>query len=310
MRHANQRSRDYRFIPETSGHALVEDALFLALVAGCMVIAAESVGLFSGDVFGDVQQTLGGDTAVAWQAKSRGNSPGMADTPIASALATPAAPRPVSPWRLIAVSCVLVVGAGTWVLRYRRRRRQTSPASAEEELPGSWNPEALFRKRQQVLRIISEDMNALFESRLTVRHLMSTRAITISPALPEDEACAIMEKENVRHLLVCRDDGVLIGIVSNRDICPDGRRRIGQAMTSDPHTVTADTLVSPAMTMLMKWQISCLPVVDGDKLLGVITTADLMIALQVTLQMLQKVAKQVSSDTADQEPKLATRIGG
>ncbi len=80
-------------------------------------------------------------------------------------------------------------------------------------------------------------------------------------------------------------------------------------MTSDPHTVSADSLVSPAMTTLMNWRISCLPVVDDDKVLGVITTTDLMMALQVTLQMMQKVAKQVSIGTGEsQESELVGSI--
>jgi CBS domain-containing protein len=297
MRNADLLDQGFRFIRDTSAHVVVEHALFLALVAGCVVVAAEAVGFVSGDVFADVSHSLAGETAATTQAKSSAKSNRTAQT--SAPLVTPAlvATRPVSAWRLIAVSCVLIIGAGTWVLLYRRGLQQTAAETLiEDELPEGWNPEALFRKRQQVLRIISDDMDSLFESRLTIRHLMSTRVKTISPNLTENEACLIMEREQVRHLLVCRDDGSLIGIISNRDVRPDGRRRVSRAMSSELHTVTRDTLVSPAMTTLMKWRISCLPVVDGDQVLGVITTTDLMMALQVTLQMMQKVARQVSTD--------------
>ncbi len=181
---------------------MVEQALFLALVAGCVVVAADSVGILSGGVFGDVGQTLGEAPVATRQAKSHGNAQQIAGDGVPIDQPVVATTRPVSQWRFIAVSAVLIVGVGTWVLLYRRGLSQITTVAEEIELPEGWNPESLFRKRQQVLRIISEDMDSLFESRLTIRHLMSTRVKTILPTMLEDEAYSLMEKEKIRHLIV------------------------------------------------------------------------------------------------------------
>jgi CBS domain-containing protein len=251
--------------------------LFLFVLAAGVVIVPEVVGLSPHEVHAEVAPT---------------------DASPAPSKPTASAPnRAVSPWQTIAVGTVLAAGAIVWVLLYRRgRKRNATPVTAEIELPDGWNPAALFNKREQVLQIISDDMASLFESRLTIRHLMSTDVKTVLPTMFEEEVGEVMERGNVRHLLVCREDSTLLGIVSNRDIRPEGERQISRIMTPDPVTVTPDSLVNPAMTMMMKWRISCLPVVVEGRVVGIITTTDLMMALQAALKVMQKVSKQVSVD--------------
>ncbi len=51
-------------------------------------------------------------------------------------------------------------------------------------------------------------------------------------------------------------------------------------MTRNPITVTIDTPIFRAITLLIQKHISCLPVVDGGRLLGIVTSTDVMVALQ------------------------------
>ena len=65
-------------------------------------------------------------------------------------------------------------------------------------------------------------------------------------------------------------------------------------MTADPITVTPDSLINPAITQLVNRHISCLPVVEDGRLVGVLTTTDLMLTLQCTLQLLHRVAVEAT----------------
>ena len=66
--------------------------------------------------------------------------------------------------------------------------------------------------------------------------------------------------------------------------------------------------MSPAITLMLDRHISCLPVVKDGVLVGVLTSTDLMMALQCTLKILGQLAAelkhadtQASSSTAEPE---------
>ncbi len=67
-------------------------------------------------------------------------------------------------------------------------------------------------------------------------------------------------------------------------------------MTGNPVSATPDMLVGPAMTLLLKRRISCLPVCEGGRVVGVVTTTDLIMALQCALQILQKMAAVIQGE--------------
>lgn len=69
-------------------------------------------------------------------------------------------------------------------------------------------------------------------------------------------------------------------------------------MTSSPRTVAPNTPLSPAITLLIEKHISCLPVVEDERLCGVLTTTDLIITLQCTLQVWLEIAQIVQGHAA------------
>ena len=121
----------------------------------------------------------------------------------------------------------------------------------------------------------------------TVRDWMTRGPVSIAPDCPVRRALALMESAGVRHLLVVEGDR-LTGIVSNRDV----RRLLGEAaralplaepvsriMTEGPVTVPPETPIAVATRLLLDGRIGALPVREGERVVGVFTTADALDAL-------------------------------
>ena len=126
----------------------------------------------------------------------------------------------------------------------------------------------------------------------TVRDWMTRQPATVTPDCTIAAALVRMRRAEVRHLLVV-DAGRLVGIVSHRDWRrldpPAGRggrrsRPIASIMTEDPVTVAPEAPVTAAARALLERKIGCLPVRDGDDILGIFTTSDALEALLSALE--------------------------
>jgi acetoin utilization protein AcuB len=88
-----------------------------------------------------------------------------------------------------------------------------------------------------------------------------------------------MDSGNFRHLPVT-DQGRLVGMLSDHDIRQHQGHltdtRVTGAMTDNPITVSPDTTMEEAAEIMLERKISGLPVVEQGKLVGIITTADLL----------------------------------
>jgi len=135
----------------------------------------------------------------------------------------------------------------------------------------------------------------MFASRLHVRHLMSKPLTIVRSNTPVSQLRGLMEHNNVRHLLVSDKDDKPLGIISDRDLLAREGATAADIMTSDLVTLDSNALLSPALTQLLNHRISCLPVVEDGRLQGIVTTTDVVMALQCTLQVLQQIAAATRS---------------
>ncbi len=95
----------------------------------------------------------------------------------------------------------------------------------------------------------------------------------------------MMERGNFRRLPVL-DGERLAGIITDRDIL----RRVGNldlikvriAMTPDPIVVTPEMMVKDAVQLMLSHRFSGLPVVENGKVVGIVTTTDVLKAFLVT----------------------------
>jgi CBS domain-containing protein len=120
----------------------------------------------------------------------------------------------------------------------------------------------------------------------TVRDWMTRGPAAVTTDCPIQTALGRMRDAGIRHLLVM-EGSRLVGIVSNRDlrrlllgdVRPSLAEPVGRIMTDDPVTVAPETPVTEAARVLLEAKIGCLPVRDGDDVVGIFTTSDALDAL-------------------------------
>ncbi|HKU14843.1 MAG TPA: CBS domain-containing protein [Steroidobacteraceae bacterium] len=137
---------------------------------------------------------------------------------------------------------------------------------------------------------------------LRVRYLLAFKpksVWTIGPEEPVLEAIQLMADKHIGALPVMRDDK-LVGIVSERDYARKvillGRSSsdtpVWQIMTSEVVTVSPEEAVHRCMEIMTDRRIRHLPVVEKDKLIGIISIGDLVKAVieeqQHTIDQLEK----------------------
>ena len=100
------------------------------------------------------------------------------------------------------------------------------------------------------------------------------------------KALQIMAEANISAVMVTEDDKV-VGIFTERDYSRKGELK-GQAakntavqdlMTEQMLTVTPDTSVDQCMGLMMQYRIRHLPVIDQDKLVGMVSMRDVVSVL-------------------------------
>ncbi len=89
---------------------------------------------------------------------------------------------------------------------------------------------------------------------------------------------SIMEKFRVSGLPVVNKDGILVGIITGRDLrfCHDDQKQVGDAMTADPVVENLSVTVDSARQKFDEHRIEKLPVVDDQmRLTGLVTVKDM-----------------------------------
>jgi acetoin utilization protein AcuB len=114
---------------------------------------------------------------------------------------------------------------------------------------------------------------------MIVANRMTKEPITVEPDDLLIRASHKMQAGGFRRLPVV-SAGKLVGIVSERDLREHRgsleRTKINGMMTEDPVTVTPTTTLEEAAQILVERQIGGLPVVENGRLVGIITTSDIL----------------------------------
>jgi acetoin utilization protein AcuB len=129
---------------------------------------------------------------------------------------------------------------------------------------------------------------------MKVKEIMTKKVITLSPDDKVDKLFFLFNFENIRHVPVVSAKGELLGIASDRDLKkvlgtprrqierPDGSRftlstrKIRTIMRRQPYTIGPEANAADAAALMAKRKIGALPVVNKGKLVGIITSTDIL----------------------------------
>jgi CBS domain-containing protein len=133
----------------------------------------------------------------------------------------------------------------------------------------------------------------------SVRDLMSQDVATVSPDANVVDAAKLIKQEDVGPLPVVENDR-LVGIVTDRDlvvrVLADGRdpaaTPVRDAASSEFVTISADQDLDEALRLLAEHQVRRLPVVEGDRLVGIVAQAD--VAREVSSRKTGDVVEDIS----------------
>lgn len=117
-----------------------------------------------------------------------------------------------------------------------------------------------------------------------ILHKKGSDVLTIGPDQPADEAVRTMVDRKVGSALVLAADGAIVGILTERDILKAVARRPGgldgalvaQLMTRGVVCVGPADAVDPVMALMTRRRFRHVPVVDGTRLLGLVSIGDLV----------------------------------
>ncbi len=126
---------------------------------------------------------------------------------------------------------------------------------------------------------------------LTVRDLMSDRPYTLVASANLKTLYDLMDAKQVRHVPVVDEEGRVQGLASHRDLVHAALPRtedlpmaavreilelqtVEEVMSREPATIDPDEGIVAAGQMMMENKFGCLPVVEGDQLVGILTESD------------------------------------
>jgi CBS domain-containing protein len=141
---------------------------------------------------------------------------------------------------------------------------------------------------------------------MKIREVMTKNIIKIHPDEPVEVAARMLTHYNIGALPVCSGDGRVCGIVTDRDLVTRCLAQGGSAagtcvrnvMTAKVISATPDMETSAAANLMGRQQVRRLPVMEGGKICGMVSLADLA-ADQETSYDAADALSRISSNISD-----------
>jgi CBS domain-containing protein len=119
----------------------------------------------------------------------------------------------------------------------------------------------------------------------TVGQFMSTDVFTVKPDDLIDLAASVMDWRHIRHVPVEDQEGRFVGLVTHRGLLRMMISRgnsnhdpvtVREIMVTDPVVISPSTSSLEAIEMMRSHRVGCLPVVESDQLVGIVTSYDFL----------------------------------
>jgi CBS domain-containing protein len=176
------------------------------------------------------------------------------------------------------------------------------PADQGNSAHIQWEADEISNKRFRLIDLL-DDMCAgkdvFFQFVRTVKDIMPNNAKTLTLDDTVGKALVLMKQSDIRHVCVvdipigAEKKPYFVGVISERDIfrqIPPNtekiggsninlkvqRQLLGQVVTRKPKTVSPETSIARMLSIMLDNHVDMVPVLDGDNLVSVVTTSDVM----------------------------------
>ncbi|MFA6680548.1 MAG: CBS domain-containing protein [Sphaerochaeta sp.] len=127
---------------------------------------------------------------------------------------------------------------------------------------------------------------------MIIERRMTRNPVTATPDMSIADASNLMRQEKVHRLPVLDKDKRLVGLITEKDILfasPSpasslsihemayllSKLTVKKLMSKNVVTISKDTTVEEAARMMVDQDLSCLPVLEGEKLIGIVSKSDM-----------------------------------
>lgn len=131
---------------------------------------------------------------------------------------------------------------------------------------------------------------------MRVSEIMSQEIVTVTPDKRVGHALQLMQKQQIRHLPVV-EGGRMVGWLTSRDLREVllasmlEKITVADVMVRAPISVRPDTGVEEAARLVKEHKIGGMPVLDGDRLVGVVTMLDVIGAFLTLLSLIRSSSR-------------------
>lgn len=147
---------------------------------------------------------------------------------------------------------------------------------------------------------------------ITIDEIMSDELQTLTEESTLADAKKLMADARIHHIPIVNGEHRLVGLVSHRDVLAAAESKLSNAglaqnpdeirvsdfMTRDVTTVDPRANLRQAAIYLQKHSYGCLPVVEGETLIGIITDSD-FVSVAINLLEQMEVAEEEAGEPAD-----------
>ncbi|MCA0986382.1 acetoin utilization AcuB family protein [Guptibacillus algicola] len=124
---------------------------------------------------------------------------------------------------------------------------------------------------------------------MIIEEIMNRNVFSLNESQTIADAIKLMREKNIRHLPIVNNDGELVGIVSDRDVkeaspsildANPNREVLESSLSSimKKDVITAHPLdfVEEISNVFYEHRISCIPIIDNRKVIGIVTETDML----------------------------------
>ncbi|TXE19140.1 CBS domain-containing protein [Psychroserpens burtonensis] len=191
-------------------------------------------------------------------------------------------PRDAENYLTVIENRVNIHNGSEWLKKsYRNLLKRKKPIEALQVLTANMYLKQECDYPVSTWKILDKEVHTTFDIDKKVVHVMNTDLFSVDKKDSLELVIHIMQWKNIHHMPVINNKKNLVGLLSWTDIknhineIEESTKCVQNFMKDELITITKDTPIAEAKQRMLENNISCLPVVKGKKLVGILTSKDL-----------------------------------